>query len=103
MGLEQVSVAVSHPHFFVIGDGSEEHIPEEEPPAPNPFLSFGPSVEEAGSVVILKNLKPLGPGEAVSLPVWIRAANTGRTNFRFLFYYRPQVSSHFVGARTASC
>jgi hypothetical protein len=40
-------------------------------------------------VVELGWLKALGPGEAVSLPVWIRAATTGHTTFRFLFYYQP--------------
>jgi hypothetical protein len=96
MGLERISVGISHPHFFLIGGDDSSAAAEVDgsklalPGAWNP--PFGaPAAEEVGSVVKLSWLKALGPGEAVSLPVWIRAATTGHTTFRFLFYYQPHV------------
>jgi hypothetical protein len=97
MGLEGISMGISHPHFFAIGDGSDATAATDDQQSPRPavppaYQPFGaPPMEEVGSVVKLSWIKALGPGEAVSLPVWIRAATTGQTNFRFLVYYQPQV------------
>lgn len=93
-GLEQVSVALSHPHYFTVGGGSSSLVAVDPPLDFSPFQPFDVQPEEVGSVVQLDSLQALGPGEAASIPIWIRAATTGHTNFRFLFYYQPQVSSY---------
>jgi len=49
----------------------------------NPFLSF--RAKE------LKLRKPLKPGKSVDIPCAFRPSQVGNVNYKFLFYYVPQV------------
>ncbi|KAF9439180.1 Trafficking protein particle complex 8 [Entomortierella beljakovae] len=99
-GLRNLSIRMSHPTFFCIGEKNDEvniyNISEGSKTIES--VEVDNSLQTNTTQKILHTV--LAPGESIRIPSWMRGEKIGKHNFLFVFSYESEQEGTAMGVRT---